>query len=189
MAARHSARGSRSPGGARGGVRRHRARLGEEHGYLEHAPQVAGLLASLALLGLALQERSLSRCSPRWVAPLAPLGFVCQEHIERLVHTGQLPLLLTSPTFLVGLALQLPVAAVCVLLVRRVVGTLAGRALVGRSRPHAGGAWLPLTHAPALAVRPPWRAPPRGRGPPALLVGLSQRRARSLRAADQRRAR
>ena len=91
-----------------------RASLGEEHGYLEHAPQVAGLLASLALVGLALQERSLSRFSPRWVAPLAPLGFVCQEHIERLVHTGQLPFLLTSPTFLVGLALQLPVAAVCV---------------------------------------------------------------------------
>ena len=145
-----------------------RASLGEEHGYLEHAPQVAGLLASLALVGLALQERSLSRFSPRWVAPLAPLGFVCQEHIERLVHTGQLPFLLTSPTFLVGLALQLPVAAVCVVLVRRVVGTLPGARLRSLTRPD--GAWLPLTHAPALVVRSVWRTPPRGRGPPALLV-------------------
>jgi len=145
-----------------------RASLGEEHGYLEHAPQVAGLLASLALVGLALQERSLSRFSPRWVAPLAPLGFVCQEHIERLVHTGQLPFLLTSPTFLVGLALQLPVAAVCVVLARRVVGMLPGARLRSLTRP--GGAWLPLTHAPALVVRSVWRTPPRGRGPPALLV-------------------
>ena len=31
---------------------------GPEHGYLEHVPQVAGLLACLAVLGLALQERS-----------------------------------------------------------------------------------------------------------------------------------
>ena len=80
--------------------------LGEEHGYLEHAPQVAGLLASLALLGLALQERSLRPSSAWWVAPIAPLGFTCQEHLERLAHTGELPWLLTTPTFLVGLALH-----------------------------------------------------------------------------------
>jgi hypothetical protein len=55
---------------------------GAEHGYLEHAPQVAGLLASLALLGLALQERSLRPRSAWWVAPIAPLGFVCQEHLR-----------------------------------------------------------------------------------------------------------
>ncbi|HET7514576.1 MAG TPA: hypothetical protein VFJ60_07215, partial [Gaiella sp.] len=47
---------------------------GTEHGYLEHAPQVAGLLGSLALLGLALQERSLRPRSAWWVAPIAPLA-------------------------------------------------------------------------------------------------------------------
>ncbi len=97
---------------------------GPEHDYLGHAPQVAALLATLALLGLALQERSLRPRSVRWFAPIAPLGFVCQEHLERLAHTGELPWLLTTPTFLVGLALQLPVAVACVLLVRRVTGTL-----------------------------------------------------------------
>jgi hypothetical protein len=140
---------------------------GPMHEYLAHVPQVVFVLASLALVGLALQERSLSQFSSRWVAPLAPLGFVCQEHIERLVHTGQLPFLLTSPTFLVGLALQLPVAAVCVVLVRRVVGALPGarrRSLAG-----PGGTWLPLTDAPPFVVRSNGRTRPRGRGPPTLL--------------------
>jgi hypothetical protein len=144
------------------------ASLGEEHGYLDHAPQVAGLLSSLALVGLALQERSLRPRSVWWFAPIAPLGFTCQEHLERLVHTGQLPFLLTSPTFLVGLALQLPVAAVCFVLVRRIVGTLPGAQRRSRAEPR--GAWLPLTDTPPLVVRSAWRTPRRGRGPPALRV-------------------
>src|SRR4029078_10457577 len=97
----------------------------------------AGLLASLALLGLALQERSLRPSSAWWVAPIAPLGFTAQEHLERLAHTGELPWLLTTPTFLVGLALQLPVAVACVLLVRRVAGTLERRSPPSRAPPAA----------------------------------------------------
>ena len=146
------------------------ASLGEEHGYLEHAPQVAGLLASLALVGLALQERSLRPRSAWWVAPIAPLAFTCQEHLERLAHTGDLPWLLTNPTFLVGLALQLPVAVVCVVLVRRVTGTLDGRSpLISRPPPSACGAWLPLSTRPQRT--PPSVDAPRrgGRAPPALL--------------------
>jgi hypothetical protein len=84
------------------------------------------------------------------------------------VHTGQLPFLLTSPTFLLGLALQLPVAVVCVLLVRRVIGTLPGPRR--RRDPRPGGAWLPLADSPPLVVRPVWRARPTGRGPPPLLA-------------------
>ena len=63
MAARHSARRSRECSAAHAvGIRRHRARARRRStDYLEHAPQVVGLLASLALLGLALQERSLRR--------------------------------------------------------------------------------------------------------------------------------
>jgi hypothetical protein len=139
------------------------AEPGSAHAYLDHAPQVVAILASAALVGLALQDRSLSRASPWWFAPLAPLGFAAQEHVERLAHTGHLPWLLTTPTFLLGFALQLPVALLCVAVVRRVTGTLAFRP----PRPRTLGAgWLVLAAAPLLvpdAARPPR---PSGRGPP-----------------------
>jgi hypothetical protein len=143
-------------------------RPGPMHEYLAHVPQVVVVLASIALLGLAVQERSLSRFSARWVAPLAPLGFACQEHVERLVHDGHVPLLVSSPTFLVGVALQVPVALACVALVRCVVGTAT---VVGRSRaPRPGGAWLPLSGSAPLLPRAgrPRRAT--GRGPPSLIA-------------------
>ncbi len=142
---------------------------GPEHDYLGHAPQVVGLLASLALLGLALQDRSLRPRSTWWFAPIAPVGFVGQEHVERFLHTGHVPWLLTSSTFLVGLVLQLPVAFACLLVVRRVVGTAA--AGVRRPLPPApDGVWLPLPGRPTRVV-PAVETPRRsGRGPPFLLA-------------------
>ena len=137
---------------------------GAAHAYLEHVPQVVAILASVALVGLALQDRSLSRASSWWFAPLAPLGFAAQEHVERLAHTGHLPWLLTTPAFLLGLALQLPVTLLCVIVVRRITGTVTLRP----PRPGAlGASWLSLTATPLLvpdAARPPR---PSGRGPPA----------------------
>jgi hypothetical protein len=143
-------------------------RPGAMHDYLAHVPQVVVVLASLALVGLAVQERSLNRVSARWVAPLAPLGFACQEHLERLAHEGHVPWLLTSPTFLLGIALQLPVALACVLLVRRVIGTLTGVPM--RRAPRLGVALLPLFGSAPLVPRS--GRPPRAttRGPPTLLA-------------------
>lgn len=138
------------------------------HGYLEHAPQVVAVLASLALLGLALQERSPGRSSLWWFAPLGPLGFACQEHLERLAHTGHMPWLLTSPTFLLGILLQIPVVLLCLLVARRVAGTLAH--VRTRLPAVCGETWLPLSDRPATIARSaavPRRA---GRGPPALLA-------------------
>jgi predicted outer membrane lipoprotein len=144
------------------------ASVGRVHGYLAHAPQVVGLLATLSLVGLALQQRSVGRLSAWSFSLLAPLGFACQEHLERLVHTGELPWLLTSPPFLLGLALQVPVALVCVLVARRVAGVLVG---VRRERPGTpGGAWLPLTARPAARPRVARRLRPVGRAPPDLLA-------------------
>lgn len=143
---------------------------GPEHGYLEHVPQVAGLLACLAVLGLALQERSPRPSEARWYLPVAPTAFVCQEHVERLAHTGQVPWLLTTPCFLVGLALQLPVAVVTVLVVRRVTGTLAAPARWS-APPVPGEVWLPLTVRPTILQSPvDGRRRPSGRAPPTLLA-------------------
>ena len=82
----------------------HRSRVWHINAYLEHGPQVVAVLATVALLGLALQDRSLRAASAWWFAPLAPVGFAAQEHLEGLAHTGDLPWLLTTPSFLLGLA-------------------------------------------------------------------------------------
>ena len=140
---------------------------GSVHGYLAHAPQVVGVLATLSLMGLALQQRSVGRLSAWSFALLAPLGFACQEHLERLVHTGELPWLVTSPAFLLGLAMQVPVAVACVLVARRVAGTLTG---VRPARPALlDEAWLPLPARPTSRPRMVRLIRATGRAPPALL--------------------
>lgn len=137
------------------------------HAYLDHAPQVVAVLASLGLVGLAVQERS--RRPPGWgFAFLAPVGFACQEHVERLVHTGDLPMLLTTPTFLVGLLLQIPVALLCAWIAWRVAGKLSD--LRPARAATWGVVWLPLTAHPTTLVRAVERTRRSGRGPPRLLV-------------------
>jgi len=136
---------------------------GAVHGYLEHAPQVVAVLVLLGLLGLARDGRARS-ASFGPVAALAAVGFTCQEHLELLVHTGELPLLLTSPTFWLGLALQLPFAAAVWLVARRLARTLAS--VERRGPPRL--AILPLTPPAArlcVPVAMPAGAVP-GRGPP-----------------------
>ena len=133
------------------------AQPGPVHEYLAHVPQIVVVLATIALVGLALQDRSLSRLSAWWVAPLPPLGFACQEHLERLVHTGDLPWLFTSPTFLVGLALQVPIALACVALVRRVLGTLTPVCRRRRASADSSWRWTGSSWRRATARRPPGR--------------------------------
>jgi hypothetical protein len=133
------------------------------HGYLDHAPQVLAVLLLVGLVGLAYESRARS-LSVFPVAATAVVGFACQEHLERLLHTGSLPLLLTSPTFWVGLALQLPFAAVVWLVARRLARTIARAERSGPPRL----AILPLTR-PATRLYAPAAfsagAVP-GRGPP-----------------------
>ena len=140
---------------------------GAIHGYLAHAPQAVAVLATIGLVGLALQERGVGRRSFALFSLLAPLGFACQEHLERLAHTGELPWLVTTPSFFVGLALQVPVALLCVAVARRVAGSLKGFRIAGPGR--IGEAWLPLSGAP-IATPPVVRLTrPTGRGPPLVL--------------------
>jgi len=142
------------------------APLGDVHEYLEHLPQVALVLATAGLLGVAVQQRS--GASALWPHALTGgAGFVAMEHLERLGHTGELPWLLTDRTFLLGLALQAPVAWWCFRLARWLVRA-AGAATARRlSAPRLCG--LPLQLAtpvtPLLALESSTcrrgRAPPR----------------------------
>ncbi|MCY7301976.1 MAG: hypothetical protein LH654_02875 [Thermoleophilia bacterium] len=137
--------------------------LGDAHGYLAHAPQVVLILALLALLGLAADARA-RKNSPVPLAFLAVGAFAAQEHLERLIHTGEVPYLLTSPALWVGVALQAPLAVAVWWIARRLASDLA--ASVGRMPPAVG--WL------ALALRVfrarPWASAvttsASGRGPP-----------------------
>jgi hypothetical protein len=103
----------------------HEMGLHSEHGhaYLGYTPAIAVwgfalLLAGLILcVGAGMREARAPRPPLGLFALLPPVGFAVQEHLERLVGTGGIPHdLVTEPTFLVGLALQLPFALVGLLL-------------------------------------------------------------------------
>ncbi len=144
------------------------------HGYLAHAP--LALAAGIALLLAALTGHAVRAfrggSSPRltWPVALVPLlGFALQEHLERLV-SGDLPLAAAlEPTFLVGLALQLPFALAALLVARALAGAAeavgrtlatAPRALALRPLGVAIGVDAPSPRLPALALRRAGRAPP-----------------------------
>lgn len=141
------------------------------HGYLAAAPVLlAGCVALVlaALVAYALRgRRGGASPLPAWPLALVPLaGFVLQEQLERLVSGA--PLDAFEPTFLVGLALQLPFALAAVLLARRLarVAESVGRALVlapPRLRPRSIRARVPrsvLAARPELALAHPKRGPP-----------------------------
>jgi hypothetical protein len=141
---------------------------GPAHAYLEHVPQVLAILATVGIVGLAFQQRSAGRHATWVFAAAAPFGFACQEHVERLAHTGELPWLLTTPAFLVGLALQVPVALLCLAVARRVAGTLRP-ARVARP-PLVAAVWVPLAEYAETRPREAPRPRARGRAPPRLLA-------------------
>jgi hypothetical protein len=95
------------------------------HGYLEYAPLALAILSLLGVLGLvgrvvaSLRGGSRHAPSPWMFFLLPPLGFALQEHLERLLHSGELPLAASiEPTFILGLALQLPFALAALALAR-----------------------------------------------------------------------
>jgi hypothetical protein len=150
------------------------------HGYLDQLPTGAVLALVCLLLGLGLaavdrvRERA-GRGIPAWLIALVPLlGFALQEHVERLAHSGQVPWgAALDATFLVGLALQLPFAALAFVIARALLRTVASivTALLERSRPGSHrrtinrfGLSARLVLAAGLAYR---RAP---RGPPSLRI-------------------
>jgi len=99
-----------------------RALLATGHGYMDRLPLVLGVCAAVAVVSLAvgvidvLRGRTL-RGLPAWAFALLPLvTFGVQEVLERSLHTGTFVWqAVESPTFLPGLLLQLPFAAVAFL--------------------------------------------------------------------------
>jgi hypothetical protein len=109
------------------------------HSYFGSMPVVVAALITLLTAGLVLCVSEGIRGRTRGVGPpallfalLPPLGFVVQEHVEELVRSASLSgLLITEPTFLTGLALQLPFAVVALFLCRGLyaIGYRLGRFL------------------------------------------------------------
>ena len=145
------------------------------HAYLAYGALAAGIAA--ALLAAALTWRFLAALrgdraatAPAWLfALLAPAAFTLQEHGERLLHDGAFPVgHALEPTFLVGLALQLPFA-LGALLVARLLEEVAE--VVVRALPRVHAATVPLGEPPApvapLLPRPrPLALRRAARGPP-----------------------
>jgi hypothetical protein len=136
------------------------------HDYLAHLPQLVAILATVGLLGLAVDQRAIQLGSGRF-GFLGAAVYALQEHVERLVHTGSVPLILGDRTFILGVALQIPIGLACLAIARvlarelhapmparvRVVGSFA----LGRIREG---------HTP---IRSTVRVALRGRSPPRVI--------------------
>jgi hypothetical protein len=113
------------------------------HSYLSLLPLVLGAGAAVVLVGLAAAVVDAARGRPVRDVPAAafallpPATFVVQELLELSLHTGSFGWhAFTAPTFLPGLALQLPFAVVAFVAARLLLRTAVelGRLLVPRER-------------------------------------------------------
>ena len=101
------------------------------HGYFNQLPAAALLGLSCVILGLGLaaldQVRGVrGKSIPAWLIDLVPLaGFTLQEHAERFAHSGDVPWAAAlEATFIAGLALQLPFAALAFVAARALLRTV-----------------------------------------------------------------
>jgi hypothetical protein len=131
------------------------------HGYLDRLPLALGVALSIALVGLLVAVLDTSRGRqlrglPAWAfGALAPLAFALQEILELSLHTGTFAWhAVAAPTFLPGVALQLPFSLLAWLAARLLLraAVRAGRALA--VRPPAGRLVSFVAPAPAGATLP-----------------------------------
>jgi hypothetical protein len=147
------------------------------HDYLAWLPLALGIAGAVALVGLAAAVLDAARGRrvrdlPVWAfGLLPPCAFALQELLELSLHTGTFAWqAFAEPTFLPGLALQLPfalLAYVCARLLLRAAVRL-GR-LLGRPRLVPPAARLPrFCNRVAARMQPGCTASPRG--PPRAVV-------------------
>jgi hypothetical protein len=151
------------------------------HAYLGYTPALAVWLLALLVAGLllcvgdGLRGHRPSAPPLRLFVALPPVAFALQEHLERLIGTGGIPPdLVLEPTFVVGLALQLPFALAALLLAHALnaigfaLGSLLARELTVRQVLAAAQPSLLRLPVPATLATPSVLAPGHGpRAPPA----------------------
>ena len=144
------------------------------HAYLGHLRFCFALCAAIALLGLAGVVVNRLRGGrtgppPLWIfALLPPVGFVVQEHVERFLSAGASPYATAlEPSFLLGLALQIPFALVAFFVARALLALAI--AIAEGLRPLARPRLLPDD----LSLHPPLSFA--GAPTPVLARGYSQR--------------
>jgi hypothetical protein len=148
------------------------------HTYFFSTPVLAAALVTVLAAGLVLcasdgfsGSAAPSRPPVLLFALLPPLGFVVQEHVEGLIASGSLSAeLLVEPTFLTGLALQLPFGVAALLLTRALyaLGYGLGR-FIARVLPAA----FPVGRSPLAVTRLP--EPPSLVAPSVLALGNGSR--------------
>jgi hypothetical protein len=158
----------------------------EEHMGLhaDHGHAWFGYGPSLAIWGLALVVAGVALCvgegqrgrrpsgPPALLFALLPTaGFVVQEHVERVIGTGSVPVdLAAEPTFLVGLALQVPFALAALLLTRALYAIGFG---LGRTIASELSLGRPLRYGPPSLLHLPESVTPVS--PSVLALGHGQR--------------
>lgn len=155
-----------------------RAHLLEEsgHSYFAYLPLVLAIGLTLVAAALVSRVRAAvlrepESASPPWLfGLLAPIAFLAQELLERLIHAGHVhPSALMEPPVLIGLALQLPLALIALVLASLLAqaADVVGEALADGSQPRMTQPSLPvLCRSEVLAAQ---RVSTRGwseRGPP-----------------------
>ena len=131
------------------------------HGYLTWLPLALALAGAVALTALCVAAADAARGRPArdlpaWAfALLPPATFAIQELLELSLHTGRFDWhAVLAPTFLPGLALQLPLALAAYIAARLLLRTAEriGRAL---AQPRTLPLYSPLLLSPVAATLRP----------------------------------
>jgi hypothetical protein len=132
------------------------------HSYLAWLPLVLALAGAVTLAALCVASADAARGRPARELPgwafafLPPVTFVIQELLELSLHTGTFGWrAVLAPTFLRGIALQLPVALGVYLLARLLLRTAerVGRAIARPRIVHRSSQFLAAPGAPTLRAR------------------------------------